>query len=663
MNTSIAAQGFIRRRLGSASLVLTGIFCSNLALFSAVAQESPFNSRLRVLGTSDGTRGGNAPEGEAAPRSGRISPRGTPPQQDPGADPLFGLADMPPTGIGSPDPLNSADYGRYVEQTIDPEATLELYVGRPRVLSFRSPPRRIYLASDSVASYDVISESEIAVVGESVGRTVLLIWIDDPESPERTKVLSYLVRVREDETYTARLEEVYRRLEQEINRDFPDSGVKLSLVGNQLVVRGQAKDVVEASHILQILSEHAPPERRRNSSREAELQLTSTEFSPDGLSATGASLGMTLEDLSTSVGLDVDGNIINLLTIPGEQQVMLRVTVAEVNRSALRSIGTNLRVDGTSGFLFDTSFPPRLGDLPTTAMMGVEGGTLGLARGDFRLTVDALKQHNLARTLAEPNLVTLHGRPARFQAGGQFPVPSARVGFGSAAQGVEFVPFGVQLQFIPFIVDRDRIRLTVAANVSTRDESLETDVGGSNVPGINSRNFQNTVELREGQTLAVAGLIQTNFGSNSVSIPGLGDIPVVGRLFRSDSTSADEQELLILITPELVHPIDAAACLPLPGDDVYEPSDVEFYLKGLIEGRRTDDYRSPVRTDAAKLRRYRRAEDTFIIGPHGHSDGRSFQGTSGAHFKSGSGSERWGPVESLPPLRSEEGRLEEEVRQ
>ena len=357
---------------------------------------------------------------------------------------------------------------------------------------------------------------------------MLTIWVPDPDKPAEQRVLSYLLRVSQDAGYKVRLETVYKELEKEINRDFPDSFVKLSLIGDQVVVRGQAKDVIEAAQILRIVEEHAPPSRRQGRrTQPTNLSVSQTAYSPEGGVQAQEELGFTLDRLAAVAGLERDANVINLLTIPGEQQVMLRVTVAEVNRSALRSIGASMRLEGSTG----------VGPV-NTSLLVLEGGTLSLARGDFRLTVDALKQHNLARTLAEPNLVTLHGRPARFQAGGQFPVPAARVGFGSAAQGVEFIPFGVQLQFVPFIVDRNKIRLNVAANVSTRDEATATDVNGSNIPGLNTRNFQNTVELREGQTLAVAGLIQTNFGANSSRVPGLGDLPVVGRLSKDAPPSS-----------------------------------------------------------------------------------------------------------------------------
>jgi hypothetical protein len=155
------------------------------------------------------------------------------------------------------------EYSRFIEKTIDPELTLDLLVGRPRILTFKDTPTRIYLAQDTIASYDIISDTEIAVVGVAPGRTVLTIWMNDPDQPGKQRALSYLLRVSEDIGYKVQLEAVYRALEQEINRDFPDSFVHLSLIGDQLVVRGQAKDVIEATQILRIVAEHAPPSRRQ----------------------------------------------------------------------------------------------------------------------------------------------------------------------------------------------------------------------------------------------------------------------------------------------------------------------------------------------------------------------------------------------------------------
>ncbi|HND52267.1 MAG TPA: pilus assembly protein N-terminal domain-containing protein, partial [Pirellulaceae bacterium] len=404
--------------------------------------------------------------------------------------PVQALAPIEPK---EPSEATRRDLARLVARTIDPEQTLDLIVDQPRILVLRATPTRIYIAQDSVASYDVVSDTEVAVVGKTPGRTVLTLWMPDPENRNEARVLSYLLRVREDTAQRARLEETYAELEREINRHFPDSRVKLSLISDQLVVRGQAKDVIEAGQIMRIVQQNAPPTRRAQV--EAAKKSAAVRNGGAGLSSDlpRDSESSDVENLAAAADLQGEPQVVNLLQIPGEQQVMLRVTVAEVNRSALRSVGANLNVTGGSGIGFQSAFPG--GSLLQDAATGanaLEGGTLSITRGDLRLTVNALKQHNLARTLAEPNLVTLHGRSARFQAGGQFPIPAAQVGFGAAAQGVEFVPIGVQLQFIPYIVDRDKIRLTMAANVSTRDEGQSAQVGGTSVPGINTRNFQNT---------------------------------------------------------------------------------------------------------------------------------------------------------------------------
>jgi pilus assembly protein CpaC len=185
---------------------------------------------------------------------------------------------------------------------------------------------------------------------------------------------------------------------------------------------------------------------------------------------------------------------------------------------------------------------------------------------------------------------------------------------------VAFVPFGVQLAFTPYITDRDRIRLDIAAAVSTRDNSGGTAIGGSNVPGLNTRNFSTTVELREGQTLAVAGLIQNNLGATSDRVPGLGDLPIIGNLWKFDRITTGEQELVVLITPELVHPMEPKEIPPLPGSDLFEPGDLEFYLLGRLESRRSYDYRSTVMSDIHRMARYRHCENLYIIGPHGHAE-------------------------------------------
>ena len=519
-----------------------------------------------------------------------------------------------------PSPQVKQDYQRFIPKTIDPENVLDLLVGQPRILSFAEfavrPKLKIYLPDNRVARWDVLSETEIAIVGTAPGSTMLTIWVNDPEAPNSRRVLSYLVRVYEDPQVRQSLEQ----LERQLNEEFPDSLIRLAMIGNRLVIRGQAKDTIEASQILQIV---AQTRNTRGTGLDAETRVNESSVYIDRdrlLDTENAGLRRSIVDPTRLADL----GIINLLSIPGEQQVMLRVTVAEVNRNAARSIGLNFSITNNNGIQIFSQ---------TTASLlsgGLVNMTALLDNGQIPLAINALRTLNLSRTLAEPNLTTLNGRPARFQAGGRFPVPvvASGTGGGNNLQGVQFVPFGVQLEFTPFVVDRDRVRLQISAEVSTRDESLGTNIGGSagaggtSVSGLNTRNFENTVELREGQTLAVAGLIQNNFGSSSDRVPFWGDLPLIGATGGYHRTSSGEQELVILVTPELVHPLESCDTPPVPGADVFEPTDIEFYLGNRLESHRSRNYRAAVRTDYHKIRRVEKAcEDLFIIGTGGQTYG------------------------------------------
>lgn len=505
---------------------------------------------------------------------------------------------------------------RFVERLVDPESLLDLVLHRHRLMVLKQVPRRIQIADDEVAAYGLVTERELSIVGKKTGTTVLNLWFDDPANPGGQTILSFLVRVLPDPEAKERLERVYKALEAEINRTFPNSVVRLSLAGDKIVVEGDARDVEEGVQILRVVRANAPQERPEN----IPVGNVNVYAGPEAVASAGGDgpesdgdgfAPPTLQNFLVAGG----PSVINRLRIPGEHQVSLKVTVAEVNRSALRSIGSNLSVGGADASFFSL-FPG----------LGTVGGNVLINDGDFSLALNALRRLNLARSLAEPNLVTLNGRPANFLAGGSFPVPQITGFTGAGLQGVQFIPFGVQLTFTPYVSDRNRIRLNVQAQVSTRDDSvLQTNIGGSSVPSLTERTFRTQVELRHGQSLAVAGLLQNNFGASSERVPLFGDVPILGRLFSNDVTSYDEQELVIVVTPELVHPLDA--CLPLPGSDVFEPSDCEFYLLGRLESGQGYDYRSTVNTwwNAAPRgagRSFRQAQQRCIVGPSGHSDGK-----------------------------------------
>jgi pilus assembly protein CpaC len=178
----------------------------------------------------------------------------------------------------------------------------------------------------------------------------------------------------------------------------------------------------------------------------------------------------------------------------------------------------------------------------------------------------------------------------------------------------------VQLTFTPFITDRDRVRLTLNAEISDRDLNVApTIIGGAAIPTLMTRNFQTTVEMREGQTLAVAGLVENKLNTDSDRLPLLGQIPILNRLTGYDTTGNQEKELVVLVTPRLVRPMEHDQVPPLPGVDVLEPTDFEFYVLGRLESHTGCDYRSPVRTDLSRQEHYRYLEQKMLIGPSGPS--------------------------------------------
>ncbi len=519
-----------------------------------------------------------------------------------------------PSELILPPPSNAARQraSRFIESEVDPELPLSLVIGRPKILQLAAAPRRIYVPDDQTIRAELIDQQsgrELAVTGLELGTTTLMLWFDDPQAKNGQSIVSYLVRVYEDPVLKQPLETITEM----INTKFPDSFIELSDVNGRLLVSGEARDATEMAQILQVLI------GVRGVAAGVRTVTPSTTIGSVTNFSTNQDLDLQRQEAENRSLIDpvalAQAGIVNLIRVPGEQQVMLRVTVAEVNRTAARSLGLDFTALGSNNVFSNTTG-------------GVAGNLSALLDGgDLDIKIEALRQLSLSRTLAEPNLVTINGQTASFQAGGQFPIPVLSSGGagGDNLQGVQFIPFGVQLQFTPTIQDRDVIRLQLNADVSTRDESVGTTVGGAGggtaVSGLDSRNFSSTVELRSGQTLAVAGLLQTNFGSSSSRVPFLGDLPLIGPLTGSNGTSAAEQELVILVTPELVSPKDLRQVVRLPGDNVYEPTDVEFFLSNRLESRRSKDFRSPVRTDFVKQQLPDRCcPDQFIIGSSGPTD-------------------------------------------
>ena len=226
---------------------------------------------------------------------------------------------------------------------------------------------------------------------------------------------------------------------------------------------------------------------------------------------------------------------------------------------------------------------------------------------ELNFFIHYLEQKGVVRVLSEPTLVTLSGRSASFVAGGEFAVPTV-VGIGGAsAVTTDFRAFGAIISFLPVVIDKDHIRLEVSPEFS----QINSDLTVNGTPGLNTRAVTTTVEMREGQTLAIAGLLD-----DSVSGDIAGNIPFIWRLLGRRSMSHNETELIILVTPELVHPMDPEEVPPLPGFDVTEPTNGQFFLRGWLEGNPNMDYRSTVWPSLR--RRYRAGASSMMSGPFGH---------------------------------------------
>jgi pilus assembly protein CpaC len=287
------------------------------------------------------------------------------------------------------------------------------------------------------------------------------------------------------------------------------------------------------------------------------------------------------------------GRISNMMTVGGTQQVMMKVRFAEVQRNASKALGfnwafaigdpdleaRNIFSGGETGdFLSGVNGP----GLPYAGTKGSTGiFSIGYTAGGFmaQLTIDALEGKGLARTLAEPNLTALSGNAATFLAGGEYPIPVSNDQNGIS---VEYRPFGISLGFTPTVLDDDMINLQVSAESSAIDSTIVVQGGGISFNGFSVRRANTTVELQDGQSFAIAGLLQDDFRDNASQIPWVGDIPVLGTLFRSADYSSRQSELVIIVTVHLVSPVNGDS-LSLPTDRIKAPSESELFLFGRVK--------------------------------------------------------------------------------
>jgi len=413
--------------------------------------------------------------------------------------------------------------------------TLELTIGKSITLKSSRTIARVSIADPNVADFISITPAEIYVTGKAPGKTNLTLWEGDKISAIYDLNVVYDVS----------------RLKQKLN----------SLLPNERDIRVMAFD--------------------------DSLTLAGRISSSSNLS----------QALAIAEGFAPKGKVRNLLEVSGVHQVMLEVRVAEISRSLTRrlalnyiysnaagefAIGTLGQVAGFSSSSGGGGSPIKIGDLELNVSSS-SNALFRFNRGNATWTnvIDALKDDGLIKVLAEPTLIALSGQTANFLAGGEFPVPVPQ-GLGTVA--IEYKSFGVGLKFTPTVLDENKISMQVTPEVSDLDFSTAVQFAGFVVPGLIMRRASTTVELADGQSFAIAGLLNNSVRESVAKYPGLGDIPILGMLFRSSSYRKNETELVIIVTPHLVKPLDMKK-QSLPTDYFIEPNDIEFYLWGLMEGK------------------------------------------------------------------------------
>ncbi len=285
---------------------------------------------------------------------------------------------------------------------------------------------------------------------------------------------------------------------------------------------------------------------------------------------------LTASEQALAVASPYGAKVMNLLEIGGGQQVMLQVRFAEISRGVKSQLGISF--DGSDGV---SKLASTVGPTSGTAIFG--NGQVGAVAFDY--FIDALRSNNLLRMLAEPNLIAISGEEASFLAGGEFPVPVPQSGSGGGTTiTIEYREFGVKLNFTPVVMGDGKIRLKVSPEVSELDFSTAVKFDGFITPGVTKRKVQTVVELNEGQTFAIAGLLSNTVNASKQVTPILGDIPVLGELFRSTRYERKETELVVLVTPRLVEGMNPAQVPALPGEKWRHPSEAELLLMRDLGG-------------------------------------------------------------------------------
>ena len=402
-------------------------------------------------------------------------------------------------------------------------SALTVPMNRAVVVEADQPFAELSIANPGIADISTLSDRSIYVLGKAPGRTTLTLL-----GPDGKLITNVDVQVTLD------VAEFKERLQQIL----PNERIEVRTANDGIVLSGTVSSMTSLDRALDLAERYAPQ------------------------------------------------RVSNLMGVGGTQQVMLKVRFAEMQRSVTKSLASSFSIHTTGSSSPNVEIGTGTnkngalsigggGGASTTAFGGMG---LGFTAGSLQIGVllEALESKGLVRTLAEPNLTALSGQEAKFLAGGEYPIPVVDKD-GNVA--ISYKPFGVELAFTPRVVDGDIINLAINAAVSGIDTTVTVQNGGFSVNAFKRRETTTTVEMRDGESFAIAGLLQDDFRDLNGQVPWLGDIPILGALFRSADYTRNQSELVIIVTPHLVSPIRGEA-LALPTDRVRPPSEAELFLFG-----------------------------------------------------------------------------------
>ena len=425
------------------------------------------------------------------------------------------------------DDNGAAPKASLVSEGLGQDGSISLMLDKSTVLTTAEPYKRVSVSQPEVADVNLVGPASILLTAKKPGTTQLIIWNDD----NRSQVID--VNVGFD----------VEALRRQLKEMFPGTDINVTVANGTIALRGRVPNVQAAEQAVEIASPYAP-------------------------------------------------KVLNFLEISGGQQVMLQVRFAEISRAASSELGFNtFATDGTAAFGSQNSFGGNpIGGLATgdrdtiinPAVTVFGAGRIGSTV--FEAYVTALRRNNLLRVLAEPNLIAISGQEASFLAGGEFPIPVPQDGGDSTAITIEYKPFGVQLNFVPTVLGDGKIRLRVSPEVSDLDFTRSVSFGGFVIPSLTKRTVDTTIELNEGQTFAVAGLLSNRVIANKNVTPLLGDLPILGTLFRSVRYERSETELVVLVTPRLVSPLNPGQLTELPGEHWRDPNEADLFINRDLGG-------------------------------------------------------------------------------